>query len=254
MMMKNVRLWLALCVVGLVLFGTPHYSTLAVPPTQAKAQAPAEGDGPKVVIDASDKVEIGDVIVVDLSNSIGSGFDFEVIPEPKQILMDSNGKIIYCSTGKVATEYRFIVSCAIGDKSDVETKIVEVVGPPSKPAAPGDNFVAQAYGWITLVDSPNIRDDALMLSQSFSSVATLIESGMFQEAGEIIEATSKSNKDALDNNLENWVPFLDALMVELTAMDVGGKLPTVESHAKVWRNVAAALKQFAAKEARTLKG
>lgn len=254
-MMKQFRILLAIMVVSIATLGMPVHSTSAlVPLSQAVAKAPAEGEGPKVIIDAPDKVDIGDVIVVDLSGSIGGGFDFQVIPQPKQVLVDSNGKRIYCSTGKVATEYRFIVSCAVGDKSDVETKVVTVAGPPEQPSEPGDNFVAKVSGWIDLVESPEIRDDALKLSQSFSSVATLIESGMFQETSEIIEATAKSNQDALGSNLENWVPFLDALMVELTAMDVNGKLPTVESHAKVWRNVAAALKQFAAEEASALKG
>lgn len=252
--MKNKMSWLAFVLAGVLFFSAPTYSAPATTlPSAAMAQEPAEGQGPKVVINAPDKVEIGDIIVVDLSESVGGGFDFEIIPEPKQVYLDSNGKIIYCSTGKVAIEYRFIVSCAVANISDVETKVVKVVGPPSEPVEPGDDFVARAEGWIDLVDSPSVRDDALKLSQSFSSVATLIESGMFQEAGEIIEATAKSNKDALDGNLENWIPFLDALMVELTAMDVAGKLPTVDSHAKVWRDVATALKQFAAKEA-TLRG
>ena len=249
--MRNKKLWLVITLASILSFGTPSYSAPAtIPPSQAKAQEPTAGQGPKVVIKAPEKVEIGDIIVVDLGESIGGGFDFEIIPEPKQVYVDSNGKIIYCSTGKVAIEYRFIVSCAVADESDVETKVVTVVGPASKPVTPGDDFVARALGWIERVDSPEIRDDALKLSQSFSSVATLIESGMFQEAGEIIEATAKSNKDALNGHLENWIPFLDALMVELTAMDVAGKLPTIESHAKVWRDVASALTQFAAKEYR----
>ena len=248
--MRNARMLLTITMVSVLFFGTPSYSAPAtIPPSKAMAQEPAEGQGPKVVINAPDKVDIGDIIVVDLSESVGGGFDFQIIPEPKQVFVDSNGKVIYCSTGKVSTEYRFIVSCAVDGQSDVENKVVKVIGPPSGPVEPGDNFVAQVASWIDLVSSPDIRDDALKLSQSFSSVATLIESGMFQEAGEIIEATAKSNKDALNGNLENWVPFLDALMVELTAMDVAGKLPTVESHAKVWRDVASALSQYAAKEA-----
>lgn len=248
--MNAKQLIMTLTLVCVLFIGAPSYSAPAtIPPSQAKAQEPVDGQGPKVVIDAPDKVEVGDIIVVDLSNSVGGGFDFEVIPEPKQVYVDSNGKIIYCSTGKVATEYRFIVSCAVDGKSDVETKVVEVAGPNPEPVEPGDNFVARVTGWIELVESPSVRDDALKLSQSFSSVATLIESGMFQAAGEIIEATAKSNKDALGDNLQNWIPFLDALMVELTAMDVAGKLPNIESHAKVWRDVASALSQFAAKEA-----
>lgn len=255
--MKNSRILLAIVLTGLLSFGTPSYSApVIITPAQARAQEPKEGQGPKVVIDAPDKVVIGDMIVVDLSKSVGGGFDFQIIPEPKLVQIDSNGKIIYCSSGKVAIEYRFIVSCAADNESDVETKVVTVVGPtePVGPVEPGDNLVSRTLGWIALVDSPGIRDDALRLSQSFSSVAILIESGMFQEAEEIIEATSKSNIDALNGHLTNWVPFLDALMVELTAMDIAGKLPNIESHAKVWRDVATALKQFAAREATTLKG
>lgn len=212
-------------------------------PTTQQNEAKAE-----VVINAPDRIKVGDLIVVDLSDSIGDGFDYEVIPEPPGLKVFDNGKTLVCGTGDENTKYLFIISCALEGDSDIKTHTVTVYGAPQPgpPPNPGENMVEKVTSWCQDVDSPSKRDDALKLAQSFSSVAVIIEQDTFSSASELVKATSTSNRDALNGNLEYWTPLLDALMNELKAMAAAGKLPDVKSHAKVWREVANGLREYAA--------
>lgn len=204
-------------------------------------------DKPEVVIEAPSKVKVGEMIVIDVTKSHGEGFDMKVIPEPPQVRVFEDGKVICAATGSKSTEYLFIISCALNGKSDVKTHVVKVQGvEPVIPDRPGMDIPKKVLSWCEGIDSPTARDDALKLAQSFASIATVIESGAFADPDEIVAATKTSNRDALGDNLEHWVPLLDGLMVELKAMADAGMLPDPQSHGKVWTDVATGLRTYAA--------
>lgn len=217
---------------------------VATTPTVQHAQAPAQEA--KVVIKAADRVKIGDLITIDLSESRGSGFDYIVMPKPPEIQIYNDGKTIVCGTGAKNQTYLFTISCALGDDSDIEIHAVTVYGPDDPVPDAGENMVEKVKEWCDDVESPSKRDDALKLAQSFSSVAVIIDQDSFSSAAELVKATATSNRDALSDNLENWSPLLDSLMSELKAMDQAGKLPDVRSHAVVWKEVAQGLREYAA--------
>lgn len=201
----------------------------------------------EVNIKAPDRVKIGDLIIIDLSNSLGGGFDYAVEPMPPGLRTFDNGKIIICGTGDKNVVYTFMVSCALGDDSDIAVHKVRVYGAEETGPVPdpGQNLVQKVKDWASAVDSPTKRDDALKLSQSFASIAVIINQDTFDDVGELIRATATSNRDALDANLEHWSPLLDALMKELKAMSSTGQLPDVQSHARIWRDVAQGLREYA---------
>jgi len=219
---------------------------------------------PQVIVDAPDSVFIGDMIVIDLSDSIGNGFDLRIIPEPSVVRVFNEGRIITASTGDKPIEYLFIFSCAIADKSDVKTKVIRVEqrtppAPPKPPKPPKpptppkppvepDSLLGRVITWCEDVQSPTARDDALKLQQSFSTLAMVIESGAFSDVAQIMSATKESNADALGANKVHWDPFLDKLAEELRTMFDAGQLPTIESHSKVWTTVSKGLQQFADRE------
>lgn len=200
---------------------------------------------PEVVIEAPDTVQVGDMIIVDVSKSVGAGFDLQIIPEPKYVRVFESGKIICTSTGNKTAEYLFIVSCALNEQSDVKTHLVKVEGGDLIIPEPGKSITAKIMEWCKSVQSPTIRDDALKLSQSFASIAAIIKSGAFSSAEEIVNATKTSNQDALGENLEYWIPVFDGLMTELKTMAESGLLQTPESHAPVWNDVATGLRNYA---------
>jgi len=203
-------------------------------------------DKAEVNIKAPDKVNVGDVIIVDLSESLGGGFDYEVSPMPPGLMTFDNGKVIVCGTGDKNTTFTFMVSCALNGDSDLQVHKIRVVGSqPQVPPTPGNNLVSKVKEWAELVESDNKHDDAIKLAQSFSSVASIIDQDTFDTAQDLIRATATSNRDALNGNLPNWAPLLDGLMSELRSMQSTGLLPNVMSHAPVWRQVAQGLKEYA---------
>lgn len=205
----------------------------------------AEG-GPQVVINAPDKIKVGDMIVIDLSQSQGGGFDVIVQPALPSARTFDDGKVIVSGTGYKTQDYLVIVSCALDGQSDVKTHTIKVIGPqPVIPVNPGENIPQKVLSWCDGVDSPTLRDDAMKLAQSFASLATVIENGTFQDASEIVAATKTSNRDALGANLEYWVPLAEGLMNELKAMAKAGLLPDAQAHGPVWRAVSEGLKEYA---------
>ena len=78
---------------------------------QVYGQAP-EGEA-KVVAKAPKSVNVGDMIVIDLSESVGSGFDYIVEPTPPNLRTFDNGQIIVCGTGATNVTYTFAISCAV---------------------------------------------------------------------------------------------------------------------------------------------
>lgn len=233
----------------LLVLALPISHTIATPPAvdHTPEAVYADDDGPLVVINAPDKVEVGDMIVIDVSESKGKGFDLKIIPEPPKVRVFNDGSIICCGTGDKNQTYLVIVSCADGERSDVKTKEIKVVGgEPDVPDTPGNDLVDKVVGWCEAVDSPTLRDDALKLSQSFRSLAGVIESGAFESVGELVKATLASNQDALGDSLDNWDPFSDELSKELGEMSKAGLLPSVEAHGPIWRAVAEGLQEFAA--------
>ena len=201
-----------------------------------------------MVINGPVTVKIGDMIIIDLSKSIGDGFDMIIRPEPPQFKVFDNGKIVVTASGYTNADYLFIISCALNGKSDVKTHVVRVVGPePIKPINPGEDIVGKVQRWCGDVNSPTLRDDAIKLAQSFASLSTVIENGTFNTPSEIVAATKVSNRDALGDNLQYWVPLLDGLMNELKVMADLGMLPDAVSHGPIWRSVSEGLKAYADK-------
>ena len=204
-------------------------------------------DKAEVVIKTEDKVKVGDLILIDLSESIGGGFDYYIEPKPPGLRFFDNGKIIVCGTGDQNVIYKFMISCALNGNSDINVKEIRVVGaaPPGPPPKPGENLIEKIQDWASEVESPTKRDDAIKLAQSFSSMAFVIEQDTFTTLAELLSATKASNKDALNGNLENWRPFTQALNLELKTMADNGLIPELMDHAKVWRDIAKGLETYA---------
>ena len=204
-------------------------------------------DKAEVNIKAPDKVKVGDMIVIDLSESLGGGFDYAVEPMPPGLRTFDSGKIIVCGTGDENVTYTFMISCALDGDSDIAVHKVKVTGAaaPGPPPDPGQNIPEKVKDWADDVDSPSKRDDCVKLAQSFSSVAIIIEQDQFSTPAELVQATATSNRDALGENLSHWTPLLDSLMQELKAMAQLGKLQDVKDHARIWKDVAKGLREYA---------
>lgn len=200
--------------------------------------APALGQA-KVVLKAPDKAKVGQLVVLDVSDSIATSFRWELRTKTTNFLVIDGGKRAVF-TAEVGGEYTFVIAVAKGDTVDVAIHTVKVTG-----GAPSltDDLPTRVASWCEAVQSPTKRDEAMKLAQSFSSISAIITPAMTPE--DIIQATKDSNRDALGENLKHWTPFLDGLGAEMTKLSAAGQLNDADSHKKVWKAIAEALGGYA---------
>lgn len=199
-------------------------------------QEPTNSNQAKLIITGVSEAQVGDLVVISVEDSNAASFKWMVTPSTDNILVIDDGKRIVFSSG-VLGKYTFTVACALGDTVDLASHTVDIV----PPAEPLSELASKITSWCELINSSNKRDECLALSQSFSSIATLIEAGNLLTADEIVAATSLSNKAALGDSLELWQPFRDGLVKHLTEIAAEGKLSDPASHTKVWREIAESL-------------
>lgn len=205
------------------------------------------GDQAEVNIKAPTNVKVGDVIYIDLSESLGNGFDFEVEPVPPGLRTFSDGNMIVCGTGDKNVTYTFMISCALEGDSDIAIHKIKVTGAVEEviiPVNPGENLIEKVKEWASYVDSPS-KNETLMLATSFEASAGLIKDGTLTSRDSVIKVTAASNRNAVGDNIENWSPFLNSLSVELKAMAMDDQLLDVESHISVWLDISQGLKEYA---------
>lgn len=193
-----------------------------------------------VVIKAPAKVKAGELVVISVETSNATSFSWKVVPETNNFLVIEDGRRAVFSAGADG-QFMFIVAAAKGDTVDVKTHIVTVVGAPAP--GPASDLNAKVASWCAKVESPSKRDEAVKLAQSFLSVSAVISTGM--SPADIVEATKKANADALGDNINNWLPFLEGLQAELKSQATAGQLADGAAHAKAWRAIGEALKTYA---------
>jgi len=201
--------------------------------------APVSTTPAKVILKAPDKAKVGQLVVLDVSGSMASSFAWETRTKTNNFLVIEGGKKAVFSA-EAPGEFTFVVAVAKGDTVDVVIHTVKITG--GQPS-PTDDLVTRVASWCELVQSPTKRDDALKLSQSFSSLSAVIKPDMTPE--DIIDITKNSNRDALGENLTHWAPFLDGLGGEMTKLSTAGRLTDAESHKRVWKAIADALGEYA---------
>jgi hypothetical protein len=192
-----------------------------------------------IVLRAPDKAKVGQLVILDVSESTANSFRWEPQQKTANFLVIDDGRRAVFSA-EVGGEYTFVVAAAKDNTVDVKIHTIKVAG---GPAEPGDDIAARIASWCEPISSATKRDDAIKLAQSFSSVSAVISDQM--TPADIVEATKKSNRDALGDNVQNWVPFLEGLQKELKAQAEAGKLPDNEAHRRMWRAIADGLKEYA---------
>lgn len=194
-----------------------------------------------IVFSGPSKCKAGDLVVLSVEGSHASSFKWTILPSTDNFLVIDGGKRAVFSSG-VGGEFKFIVACAYKDTCDVYVHTLVVNG--DKPQ-PTDNLSSKIAFHCDKVDSVTKRDDCIKLAQSFASVAMVMEGGNLNTPSDIVQATAKSNKDALGDRLDDWKPFRSGLASELEALAKAGHLTDTASHVRVWKIIADALREYA---------
>lgn len=213
-------------------------------------QADAVVDNSLVKLNAPTEARVGELVVLDVSASDVESFEFKVIPETKNFIVDTNDKRAVFSS-ETPGEYLFIVAGAKDGKVSVVTHKIIVAGGTVTPGTPViATLDSQVKTWADPVVSATKRDEALKLAQSFTSVASIVEqsvaSGQLMSIDDIVAATVTSNKAALGTSLDAWAPFRTGLSAYLKSRADAGELSDMASHVATWKAIAVALESYAA--------
>ncbi len=225
------------------------YSGLTSPNTPSTSM----GDGAKLVIKAPEAGEVGELIRLDVSESAAAQFKWLLVPQSVDFEYYDNGKKAVFSARKPG-DYMFIIACSLGDTVDVLTHVVKVIGTVPSPE-PNNNYPnvsrpqdgAPLVQWVPYWCSQGLRsrDEALKLAASFDSISATISAGINTTPEQIITVTSKSNRQALGDSIDGWIPILQNIQLEMKIRAQNGTLVTPEQHALLWREIADGLKAYA---------
>lgn len=212
------------------------------------ADAPVAADTANVVIKAPASIKVGQLVVLDASESTAASFQWQVVPPTDNFQVIDGGKRAVFSTSidETADDYMFIVAVAKGDAVALKTWRIEVTGRTTSATVSDAGLVNKVAQWCQAVTSPTKREDLTKLAQSFSSVAEAAKSTTMTPDA-MVQATTQSNLKALGaDNLKNWSPFFTSLQEELKSLDTAGKLPDGVAHIQAWEQIADGLTKYAA--------
>lgn len=208
---------------------------------------------PKAVIVGPSEVTPGDLVILDASQSVGSGYSWTLIPAGKTFLPVEGGTKVVFATGQ-AGKYTFVLAVAKGDKSAITTQVVTIGIPPAPeptpipptpgpvPLPPGKYGLAQiAFDSLSLVTDTSKAANAKALAGNFSSMASAIAAGTAGSFRKILEDTTAMNKASLGASDSAWASWGKAIETKLQSLNASGQLTTPADLQVAWTEIATGL-------------
>jgi hypothetical protein len=200
----------------------------------------------KIVLNAQDVAEVGELVRFDLSESIAQSFKWITVPETADFEFYNNGRLaVFCA--RKPGNYTFIIAGAHSGTIDVAVHTLLVEGPPTPdillitPSIQADLSEWVVY-WCSVNNRP--KDESERLAVSFEHIATQISAGTLQKAGDIVKATAEANRAAVGDSLPEWLPVLQELQVAMKKLATQGKLSTPDQHKALWLDIAKGLHNY----------
>lgn len=237
--MKRAFIALTACFLLVAFPSVPPY-TAALGGQEQEVQVVTQ-EAAKLVVEGPTSEKAGNLVVISVEKSRAASFKWISNDLPtSNFLVIEGGKRAIFSSGTAGT-YSFTIACALNDTCDVKVHTVTLTGG----TQPADNLTSRITSWCDKVSTENKRDECLALAQSFASVALVMEGGTLTTPLDIVNATKKSTQEALASSYEAWEPFRYPLAEELSKMADSGELTDTESHIRVWKVIASALRDYA---------
>lgn len=210
-------------------------------------------DDAMLVIETTLEVKIGQLVIIDVSQSTGNNYKWSVMPGTPNFRVFDDGRVAVFSSGTPG-DYTFFVSCCAGDELDHKIIVIRVLDKYPTPPAPGPQppapepldpsapFAEKLAYWLT--DMEANKNDCERLAQSFESVAAQIRAGVIP-LDKISAATRESSRTALGHRAEVWGPFMASLKAVMITSSKAGQLETVEQYDHLWLEISKALLKYA---------
>lgn len=199
-------------------------------------------------LEAPSQIKVGELAVLRVKNST-TKVAWIVVPQKINFQEFENGASA-CFSSPIAANYSFFA--AVGSGNDLIVlphNLVVIDDRPTPPIPPGPNpptptDTKQAVkAAIAKVSSQKKVSEAQFLAFSFLSIANLIKTGAVTNSQVIIDLTTASNRQALGQEKDKWLPFFTDLSLLLNNMSKNGQLATPEQHIQTWTIIADALRE-----------
>lgn len=196
-------------------------------------QDPAPLERGRLIVEAPDTCEVGELVQFDASKSTVDSFKWSILPATDDFLVFEGGtKSVFSSREPGA--YIVIVSAATEGVASLYVHELKVVGE-------GDNVEHFVSRWLRKVKYENIaakREKVQALAAVYYSLAS-------DDAtpAEFKEKAVQPTRDTLADDLELWKPFLIALGEYMNKKDEAGHLQTTRDYQVFWKEIADALSQ-----------
>jgi len=209
-------------------------ATKGTTPPLAQETNRVEVPGPnqaKLVLVAPTSARIGELVRLDVSESIAVEFRWLLVPDSVDFLVfDSGSRAVF--SGRKAGEYQIIIGCAVDGTLDVISHTIRVVGPPEMPTNGAFDELIPYWMW----SDPLPSEECMALADSFESIVARIEE--LPTPTDWIEATSQATRTVLGDQIDVWSDMLEKIGNELLRKAQAGELTTPEEHRKVWLEIA----------------
>lgn len=202
-------------------------------------QDPVPADG--IILKAPDICEIGELVRFDARDSTVN-LTWQILPATNDFEVVDQGKRAFF-TSRIPGSYLVIIAGAKEDVPYLVHHTIVVEGD----FEPGPVTLAQKVsGWVAQVEDYEGKDiKAAALADVFRSLATKEEVSV----DDMLEATAVANSAVLGDDLEKWVPFLEALGNELDAYVEEGELDTRADYREIWLLIAKGIERSVPKAA-----
>ena len=206
-------------------------------PTLAPAQEsdPVQPLEAKVVLVAPSQVRVGELVRLDVSESVADSFKWLLVPQTPDFEVYAEGRKAVFSA-RAEGEYVFVVACAKGGTVDVVRHVIRVIGPPPMPQIDSLAEWIPFWNWVEMLP----KEECDLVSSVFAGVAERKDD--LKDTGDWLKATAEANRQALGDRLEAWKPMLDKIGAALRKKAETGALATPEDFEKAWLEVAEGLK------------
>jgi hypothetical protein len=205
----------------------------------------AAAEGPRALITGPDKCAVGDLVILDASQSLGQAYHWVLVNSQKTFLPIEEGRRLVFASGH---EGEFIFVLIVGGHDDTQQLAADVaehrvtIGSPPPAPSSFDVFPRELPGWTEELVTDNRRGEARQLAAVFRQYAA--KAAEFQTLAELARATSDDYKLrlGLDTYLA-WRTVLERVEQELQRLRDEGLLASPPAFAAAWQAVAAGLER-----------
>lgn len=216
----------------------PQFLAMQVGPDASGLDEPVA----EIVMSAPDKVLVGDLVQVHASESTAKSFKWIItgVKEGNYVIVDNGQRAIIGANAE--GEISVTLAAAIADTVDLKAIVIEVVNPNKLLVVPEDSPLRDKIQVIIAnINTADKADQQRALSQAFSNVASLIESGVLTDRQKVVDYTSQLTRAAVSANPTEWEPVLIAVEEHVAEVVRRNKLATVQDHVSVWREISNAI-------------